>query len=121
MLIENEIYVGAHYDPCLLPDYGSNLFCHHEAMLVQHNVRDINLHLIPFWEFYHKLHASTMVLCDVMLHMYQMAIPNVSAGQPKMRKISKIYLCKTCSLLTISDIQNQCGDHQGHCKIGSAH
>jgi len=58
---ENEIYVGAHYNPCLLPDYGGNLFRHHEAMLVQHDVRDLDLHLIPPWEYYDKLRAGTMI------------------------------------------------------------
>jgi len=100
---ENDIYVGAHYNPRLLPDYGSNLFCHHDAMLVQHDVRDIDLHLIPPWQYYEKLHAGTMVLCDVTLHMYQMAIPNTTASQPKMRKTFKIN-AETIRVVAKSDL-----------------
>ena len=77
VVIENEIYVSTHYNPCLLPDYSSHLFCHHEAMLMQHDVRDLDLYLIPPWEYYDKLWASTMILCDIRLHMY------VSNGNPQ--------------------------------------
>jgi hypothetical protein len=54
---EHHIYVGAYYDPHLLPDYGGNLFWHHEAKLIQHDVQDTDLHLIPPWEYYDKLCA----------------------------------------------------------------
>ncbi|KAF8224127.1 hypothetical protein L208DRAFT_1313217, partial [Tricholoma matsutake] len=100
---ENDIYIGAHFNPHLLPDYGGNLFCHHGAMLMQHDIRDINLHLTPPWEYYDKLRASTMVLCDVTLHMYQMAIPNASASQPKMRKTFKIN-AETIRVIAKSDL-----------------
>ncbi|KIL57048.1 hypothetical protein M378DRAFT_181766 [Amanita muscaria Koide BX008] len=87
---EEEISVGAFYDPRLLPDYGGNLFHHQAAKLVQHDVRDIDLRLIPPWNYYDKLRAGTMVLCDVTMHMYQMAIPNARADQPKVRKTFKL-------------------------------
>ena len=92
MVIEKDIYVSAHHNPCLLPDYGSKLFHHHEAMLVQHDDRDINLHLIHPWGYYDKLCARTMILCNVTLHMYQMVIPNASASQPKIRKVHNQYI-----------------------------
>ncbi|KAF8233469.1 hypothetical protein L208DRAFT_1266596 [Tricholoma matsutake] len=100
---EKDIYVGAHYNPRLLPDYGGNLFRHHEAKLVQHDVRDIDLRLIPPWEYYDKLRASTMILCDITLHMYQMAIPNASSSQPKTRKTFKIN-AETIRVITKSDL-----------------
>lgn len=92
--IESNIYIGAYYNPQLLPDYSGNLSHHHEAKLLQHDIRDIDLHLIPPWEYYDKLHACTIILCNVMLHMYQMAIPNASSNQPKIRKVSDIYSCE---------------------------
>ena len=84
---EQDIYVGAHYDPHLLSDYGSNLFHHHAVKLLQHDMRNVDLHLILPWEYYNKLHSGTMVLCDVTLHLYQMAIMNAKGHQQKMRKV----------------------------------
>lgn len=84
---EQDIYVGAHYDPHLLSDYGGNLFRHHAAKLIQHDMRNIDLHLIPPWEYYDKLRPGTMVLCNVTLHLYQMNITNAKGNQPKTRKV----------------------------------
>lgn len=91
-MIENDVYVSPYYDPHLLPDYSGSLFHHQAVKLMQHDIRDIDLHLIPPWQFYDKLHAGTMVLCTVSLHMYQMAIPSTLPHQPKIRKVKEFLL-----------------------------
>ncbi|KAF8235496.1 hypothetical protein L208DRAFT_1256595 [Tricholoma matsutake] len=105
---EQDIYVGAHYDPHLLSDYGGNLFCHHAAKLIQHDVRDVDLHLIPPWEYYNKLCPGTMVLCNITLHLYQMNITNAKGNQPKMRKTFKLN-AETIRVVAKSDlpVENQ--------------
>jgi hypothetical protein len=112
---EQDIYVGAHYDPHLLSDYGGNLFHHHAAKLMQHNVRDIDLHLIPPWEYYDKLHPGTMVLCNVMLHLYQMNLTNAKEISQKRKVrtyISIPFLVNSLTRWKI-DVQTQRGNHQG--------
>ncbi|KAF8240522.1 hypothetical protein L208DRAFT_1232639 [Tricholoma matsutake] len=100
---EQDIYVGGHYDLHLLSDYSGNLFCHQAAELIQHDMRDVDLHLIPPWEYYDKLRPGTMVLCNVTLHLYQMTITNTKGNQPKMRKTFKLN-AETIRVVAKSDL-----------------
>ncbi|KAJ7216231.1 hypothetical protein C8J57DRAFT_1255321 [Mycena rebaudengoi] len=72
-LLEEEIKLGAYYDPHLLEDYGGPLYKHVKAKLVQHDIRDAtnsNNDLIPPWEIYNCLKPGTLVLCNVSLHIF---------------------------------------------------
>jgi len=80
---KREIHLGAYYNPRLLPDYGGELFRHHDAKLMQHDVRGMDNKIIPPWEYYEELRPGTIVLCNVTMHMYQI-------NNPKQKKIRKV-------------------------------
>ncbi|KAJ7459324.1 hypothetical protein FB451DRAFT_1046152 [Mycena latifolia] len=81
----DEIKLGAHYEPSLLPDYGGSFFNHVKSKLVQHDVRDKNNVLIPPWRYYEELKPGTFVLVLATLHCYNMVDDN-----GKVRKIYQV-------------------------------
>jgi hypothetical protein len=97
---EHEIHLSAYYNPRLLPDYGGDLFHHNTAKLVQHDVRDIDNHLIPPGKYYEKLRPGTMVLCNVTMHVYWMT----SMKQTKVRKVCSSSLPLVSSFSPVSQI-----------------
>ncbi|TFK65643.1 hypothetical protein BDN72DRAFT_773063 [Pluteus cervinus] len=82
----DEVRLGAYYDPAVLPDYRGNLFKHRRAKLLQHDVRDEEGNLIPPWEIYSALRPGTIVLIMVTLHCYVMGGDNMR--KRKVRDIS---------------------------------
>ncbi|KAJ7911255.1 hypothetical protein B0H13DRAFT_2272077 [Mycena leptocephala] len=67
-----DIKLGAHYEPALLPDYGGSYFNHIKAKLVQLDVRDAHNNLIPPWKHYDALKPGTLILALCSLHCYTM-------------------------------------------------
>jgi hypothetical protein len=67
---EDEIKLGAYYDPHLLPDYGGPCFDHQEARLKQLDVCQKDRKLVPPWKLYDTLKPGTVILADVSLHCY---------------------------------------------------
>ncbi|KAJ3846311.1 hypothetical protein EV368DRAFT_89235 [Lentinula lateritia] len=65
---ESEIYVGAEYDHCLMPDYGGELFTLKKAKLVQPDWRDINGALIMPWHNYSSLRPGTLVVANSQVY-----------------------------------------------------
>jgi hypothetical protein len=72
LLVDEDIRLGAHYEPSLLCDYGGPYFNHVKAKLVQLDVRDVANNLIPPWKFYDALKPGTLVLALVSLHCFVM-------------------------------------------------
>ncbi|KAJ7601313.1 hypothetical protein DFH06DRAFT_1353404 [Mycena polygramma] len=68
-----DIKLGAHYEPSVLPDYGGSFFNHNKAKLVQHDIRDVQNNLIPPWKLYEALRPGTLVLLLVSLHCFLMS------------------------------------------------
>ncbi|KAJ6448506.1 hypothetical protein C8R47DRAFT_1228433 [Mycena vitilis] len=93
-----DIRLGAHYEPTLLPDYGGPYFNHVKSKLVQLDVRDINNDLIPPWKFYDALKPGTLVLALVSLHCFVM-----TDTSGKERKERKIYQMNAHSIRVLSD------------------
>ncbi|KAJ7677863.1 hypothetical protein DFH06DRAFT_1121427 [Mycena polygramma] len=83
-----DIKLGAHYEPSLLPDYGGAYFNHTKAKLVQQDVRDVNNNLIPPWKIYEALRPGTLVLVLVSLHCFLMNDEN--SKEPRQRKIYQV-------------------------------
>ncbi|KAJ7177012.1 hypothetical protein C8R46DRAFT_1030227 [Mycena filopes] len=69
---EEDIKLGAFYDPFLLEDYGGDYFNHIKAKLVQLDVRGVDNELIPPWEFYSALKPGTLILALCSFHCYNM-------------------------------------------------
>ncbi|KAJ7606485.1 hypothetical protein DFH06DRAFT_1348024 [Mycena polygramma] len=93
-----DIRLGAHYEPALLPDYGGPYFNHVKSKLVQLDVRNINNDLIPPWKFYDALKPGTLVLALVSLHCFVMT--DISG---KERKERKIYQMNAHSIRVLAD------------------
>jgi len=68
--LEDEIKLGAFYDPRLLSDYGGPCFNHELAQLKQLNIRNEDNDLIAPWDLYNALKPGTLVLVDVTLHCF---------------------------------------------------
>ncbi|KAJ6461570.1 hypothetical protein C8R47DRAFT_1080539 [Mycena vitilis] len=83
-----DIKLGAHYEPSLLPDYGGAYFNHTKAKLVQQDVRDVQNNLIPPWKIYEALRPGTLVLLLVSLHCFLMNDEN--SKEPRQRKIYQV-------------------------------
>ena len=82
--------------------FGRTLLVHGElGVLTCNKCYNIDLHLIPPWEYYNKLCPGTTVLCDVRLHLYQMAIMNTKGNQLKMRKVWEMCIPFITTLLTL--------------------
>ncbi|KAJ6554135.1 hypothetical protein B0H10DRAFT_2123488 [Mycena sp. CBHHK59/15] len=67
---DNEIKIGAFYDPRVLEDYGGEYFSHINAKLQQLDIRDANNKLIPPWKQYTALRPGSIVLALVTIHVY---------------------------------------------------
>lgn len=68
---EEEVKLGAFYDPRVLEDYGGPPFFQQTtAKLVQLDIRDINNKLIPPWKQYAELRTGTLVLVLATVHVY---------------------------------------------------
>ncbi|KAJ6451380.1 hypothetical protein C8R47DRAFT_998517 [Mycena vitilis] len=93
-----DIKIGAHYEPTLLPDYGGAYFAHKKAKLVQLDVRDKSNALIPPWKFYDALKPGTLVLALVSLHCFVM-----TDEHGKERKERKIYQMNAHSLRVLAE------------------
>ncbi|KAJ7930753.1 hypothetical protein B0H13DRAFT_2531805 [Mycena leptocephala] len=83
---DDNIKLGVHYEPSLLPDYGGSYFNHSKAKLVQLDVRDAKNNLIPPWKFYDALKLGTLILAMCSLHCYTMV-----EDRQKKTKERKIY------------------------------
>jgi len=68
--------VGDTYAPSILIDHGGLLFCHVNSQLVQHNILDLNRHIIPPWEEYKALTEGTLVITTISIHTFIMPIKN---------------------------------------------
>ncbi|KAJ7436015.1 hypothetical protein B0H11DRAFT_1755436 [Mycena galericulata] len=95
---EASAYIGAHYEPALLPDFGGDYFNLVKAKLVQHDIRDVNNNLIPPWDLYDALKPGTLVLVLVTLHCFNM----VDDGG-KERKERKIYQMNAHSIRVLAE------------------
>ncbi|KAJ7036750.1 hypothetical protein C8F04DRAFT_953370 [Mycena alexandri] len=96
--LDEDIKLGAFYEPSVLPDYGGAYFNHLKAKLVQLDVRDIHNELIPPWKFYDALRPGTLVLCLVSLHCFTM-----SDDGSKGAKERKIYQMNAHSIRVLSE------------------
>ncbi|KAJ6447545.1 hypothetical protein C8R45DRAFT_1115834 [Mycena sanguinolenta] len=67
---EDDIKLGAYYDPRLLEDYGGPLFRHANAKLVQLDIRDAANRLIAPWNQYTALRPGSFILASVTFHVY---------------------------------------------------
>ena len=74
------VCLGAFYDPNLLPDYSPDHFAFIKNKLVQHDVRDIDGHLIPAWKIEEGLRPGTVVLVSATLHIYNIDNNSVPGG-----------------------------------------
>ncbi|KAJ7779035.1 hypothetical protein B0H16DRAFT_1711380 [Mycena metata] len=95
---DDDIKLGAFYDPSVLPDYGGAYFNHLKSKLVQLDVRDTKNNIIPPWKFYEALRPGTLVLCLVSLHCFTM----VDDGG-KERKERKVYQMNAHSIRVLSE------------------
>jgi hypothetical protein len=88
---DDDIKLGAHYEPSLLPDYGGSYFNHSKAKLVQLDVRDAKNNLIPPWKFYDALKPGTLILAMCSLHCYTMVEDREKKTKDrKVRSLSKL-------------------------------
>ncbi|KAJ7648251.1 hypothetical protein DFH06DRAFT_1135694 [Mycena polygramma] len=71
-LLDDEIKIGAFYEPALLPDFGGSYFNLQKNKLVQHDIRDMKGALIPPWKIYEALRPGTLVLVLITLHCFKM-------------------------------------------------
>ncbi|KAK7436326.1 hypothetical protein VKT23_019173 [Stygiomarasmius scandens] len=69
---DDQVFVGATYDPKLQLDYGGKNFAQVNARLVQPDFRDVHQKLICPWEFYDKLRPRTLVMANVNFAVYVM-------------------------------------------------
>ncbi|KAJ7467324.1 hypothetical protein B0H11DRAFT_2306801 [Mycena galericulata] len=67
---DNEVKLGAFYDPHVLEDYGGEYFQHVNAKLQQLDIRDADNKLIPPWKQYAALRPGSLVLVLVTIHIY---------------------------------------------------
>jgi len=80
--------VGGLYDPRLLPDYSPETFAFEKNKLVQHDVRDIENHLIPAWDIEQGLRPGTVILVSASLHIYN--IENKTPSNSGFRRVCPI-------------------------------
>jgi len=93
------VVLGAFYEPDLLPDYSSDHFALVKNKLVQHDVRDIDDHLIPAWKIEKGLRPGTVVLVSASVHVYNIdnntAIPGGSFCRVCVHTIRSVVLVLT--------------------------
>ncbi|KAJ7156451.1 hypothetical protein C8R43DRAFT_1125649 [Mycena crocata] len=90
---DKEIYIGAHYDPHLLPDYGGDYFKQDKARLIQLDVTysDEAETIIPPWENYDVLKPGTLVIALCTLHCFVMSAGEPRPGRaPKQRRVFQL-------------------------------
>ncbi|KAJ3809825.1 hypothetical protein F5876DRAFT_77400 [Lentinula aff. lateritia] len=67
---ESEIYLGAEYDHCLMPDFGGRLFTLKRAKLLQPDRHDINGRLIVPWNNHSSLWPGTLVVTNISIRTF---------------------------------------------------
>ncbi|KAJ7153781.1 hypothetical protein C8R46DRAFT_1228070 [Mycena filopes] len=95
---DDDIQLGAHYEPTLLPDFGGSYFNLVKAKLVQHDIRDLDNALIPPWKMYDALKPGTLILALCSLHCFNM----VDSGGKEVRE-RKIYQINAHSIRVLSE------------------
>ncbi|KAJ7120674.1 hypothetical protein C8R43DRAFT_1136625 [Mycena crocata] len=85
----DDIKLGAHYEPTLLPDFGGDMFNLTKGKLAQQNIKNKKGELIPPWKIYEELRPGTLVLALVTLHVYNMM--DTFGKEPKKRKVYQLH------------------------------
>ncbi|KAL0057922.1 hypothetical protein AAF712_015417 [Marasmius tenuissimus] len=97
----DRIRVGAKYSPWVLPGYGGSRFRQHIAQVIQLDWRNLKGELIPPWNVWDELRPGTLIMANVVFHIYVM--PGRDPSKPK----KKVYqaVIKTLRVIGRSDIE----------------
>ncbi|KAJ7070379.1 hypothetical protein B0H15DRAFT_807099 [Mycena belliarum] len=80
---DDDIKLGAFYDPRVLEDYGGPYFEHLNAKLLQLDIRDAENKLIPPWRQYAALRPGSLVLALVTIHIFTFKDPGFDRNRDR--------------------------------------
>jgi len=71
-----EVKLRGFYNTTLLPDYSPFDFNLKKDKLIQLNILDSEVNLIPCWDNFNRLCPATLVLCIVTLNVWNLGLGN---------------------------------------------
>ncbi|KAJ8093641.1 hypothetical protein PM082_023433 [Marasmius tenuissimus] len=97
----DRIWVGAKYSPWVIPGYGGNRFRQRIAQTIQLDWRTVKGDLIPPWKVWDELRPGTLIMANVVFHIY------VMPARDPLKSRKKVYqaVIKTIRVLGRSDIE----------------
>ncbi|KAJ6608715.1 hypothetical protein B0H10DRAFT_2226540 [Mycena sp. CBHHK59/15] len=85
---DDEVKLGAFYDPRVLEDFGGDYFSLVNAKLVQLDIRDADNKLIPPWKQYEALRPGSLIIALVSIHIF--TFKDAGADRSRDRKMFQL-------------------------------
>ncbi|KAJ6561262.1 hypothetical protein B0H10DRAFT_2200975 [Mycena sp. CBHHK59/15] len=85
---DDEVKLGAFYDPRVLEDFGGDYFSLVNAKLVQLDIRDVDNKLIPPWKQYEALRPGSLIIALVSIHIF--TFKDAGADRSRDRKMFQL-------------------------------